>query len=336
MGGTLALDSAWGTPDEGRPRPADVKRAELVGLVRRSAMFVPANVPRFVEKAHTRGADAIILDLEDSVPPAAKAAARAGLREAMAACARGGADILVRINHPSAMALQDLESCVWPGLDTVMFPKAESAREVETLDRWIGDLEAARGMPAGSVRLHLLVETALGLHHAVEIALASPRLVAIGLGAEDFTRDIGVEPSRDGRELFYGKSRMVVVARLAGAQPFGTLASMADYHDLEGMADAVRGARQLGFMGASCIHPAQVAPLNTYFSPAPEEVEHARRVIDALAEAEATGRASVGVDGKMVDIPVAERARHVLARAGAIAAREARKRAALAALEPPA
>ncbi|HUZ02176.1 MAG TPA: CoA ester lyase [Thermomicrobiaceae bacterium] len=329
MGDTLAFDSAWGTPEEGRPRPADARRAELATLVRRSALFVPANVPKFVEKAHTRGADAIILDLEDSVPPAAKPAARTGLREAMAHCARGGADLLVRINHPSTMAAQDLESCVWPGLDTVMFPKAESPREIEALDRLIGDLEAARGMPVGRVRLHLLIETALGLHNAVPIALASPRLVSVGLGAEDFTLDIGVEPSRDGRELFFGKAQMIVVARLAGAQPFGTVASMADYRDLDGMVAAIRGARQLGFMGASCIHPAQVGPLNTYFSPTPDEVEHARRVIAALEEAEAEGRASIGVDGKMVDIPVAERARYLLARAEAIGAWEARKRAAL-------
>jgi citrate lyase subunit beta/citryl-CoA lyase len=322
------LDSAWGTPEEGRPRPADERRDRLRALVRRSALFVPVNVAKFVEKAHTRGADALILDLEDSVPAAEKAAARGLVRDAMRECAKGGAAILVRINKPSALAAADLDACVWPGLDAIHVPKVESAREVAILDAWIAERERARGMPVGAVQLSLSVESALGLHNAVDIALASPRAVAIGLGAEDFTLDIEVEPSRTGEELRYGKARMVVVARLAGIQPVGTVASMADYRDLEGMAAAIRQARQLGFMGAACIHPAQVEPLNVHFAPAPDEVARARRVVAAYEAAEREGRASVGVDGKMVDIPVYERARRLLARAAAIEAKEAGKRAA--------
>jgi citrate lyase subunit beta/citryl-CoA lyase len=209
-----------------------------------------------------------------------------------------------------------------------MFPKTESAREIAALDRMIGELEAERGMPVGSVQISVIIETALGLYNAASIALASPRIVSIGLGPEDFTLDIEVEPSTHGRELFYGKAQMIVVARLAGAQPVGTVASIADYRDLDGMARVIRESRQMGFMGAGCIHPAQVEPLNRYFSPTPEEVEYAGRVIAALAEAEASGRASVGVDGKMIDIPIAERARRVIERAEAIEAKEARKRAA--------
>jgi citrate lyase subunit beta/citryl-CoA lyase len=323
-----ALDSAWGMPDEARPSPADARRERLRALVRRSALFVPVNVPRFVEKAHTRGADALILDLEDSVPPAEKPAARALVKDAMRECAKGGADVLVRINKPSALAAADLDACVWPGLDAILFPKVESAREVAILDGWIAERERARGLPAGAIQLSLSVESALGLHNAVEIALASPRTVSIGLGAEDFTLDIEVEPSRTGEELRYGKARMVVVARLAGIQPVGTVASMADYRDLEGMAAAIRQARQLGFMGAACIHPAQVEPLNVHFAPSADEVARVRRVVTAYEAAEREGRASVGVDGKMVDIPVYERARRLLARADAIEAKEARKRAA--------
>jgi citrate lyase subunit beta/citryl-CoA lyase len=290
---------------------------------------VPVNVPRFVERAWTRGADALILDLEDSVPPAEKPGARARAREAMRACARGGADIEVRINKPFPLAVEDLDACVWPGLDAVHFPKAESAREVETLDRLIAEREAAREMPVGQVQLSIAVETALGLHNLVPIALASPRLVALSLGSEDFTLDIEVEPSREGRELLFGKMQIVLAARLAGAQPHGTMASLADYRDLEAMATAIREARRMGFMGAACIHPAQVGPLNTHFSPTPEEVALARRVVAAFDAAAAEGRASVGVDGKMVDIPVAERARRLLQRAEAVAAKEGRTHAAL-------
>lgn len=326
------LDSAWGTPEEGRPRPADLRRERLRSLVRRSALFVPVNVPRFVEKAHARGADALILDLEDSVPLAEKRAARALVRGAMRECARGGADIEVRVNKPHALAVEDLDACVWPGLDAIHFPKAESAREIEILDRLLAEREAARGLPVGSVQLSIAVETALGLENAPAIARASPRAVAISLGSEDFALDLDAEPSRDGRELLYAKLRLVVVARLAGIQPLGTMASIADYRDLEGMAAAIRQARQAGFTGAACIHPAQVEPLNVHFSPGPDEVARARRALDAFEAAQAEGRASVGVDGKMVDIPVAERARRLLARAAAVEAKEARKRQALARL----
>jgi citrate lyase subunit beta/citryl-CoA lyase len=324
----IALDSAWGTPDEGRPRAADLRRERLRAMVRRSAMFVPVNVPRFVETAWTRHADAVILDLEDSVPPAEKRAARARVRDGMRACARGGADIEVRINKPHALAVEDLDAAVWPGLDAIHFPKAESAREIELLDCLIAEREAARGMATGSVGLSIAIETALGLHNAVAIALASPRAVAISLGSEDFTLDIEVEPTREGRELLFGKMQMILVARLAGIQPHGTMTGIADYRDLDGMTAAIREARRMGFMGASCIHPAQVEPLNTYFSPTPDELAAARRVVAAFEGAVAEGRASVGVDGKMVDIPVAERARRLIARAEAIAAKDARKRAA--------
>ncbi len=323
----ILLDSAWGTPEEGKPSAAGLRRERLRGLVRRSVLILPVNVPRFVEKAHTRGADAIMLDLEDSVPLGAKEAARATFREAMGLCARGGADILVRINKPYALAMEDLEACVWPGLAAVHFPKAESAREVRTLDELIGGLEEERGMPVGGIQLSIAVETALGLHNALAIAVASPRIVSIGLGPEDFTLDIEVQPSKGGQELFYGKAQMVVVARLAGVQPHGIMASIADYRDLEAFTAAARLAHQMGFMGSGCIHPDQVPVLNACFSPSLEDVAAARRAMEAFE-----GRASVGVEGKMVDIPVVERARRILARAEAIEAKEAKKRAALAAM----
>jgi citrate lyase subunit beta/citryl-CoA lyase len=329
---TPRLDSAWGTPEEGHPTPADVRRARLEGLVRRSVLILPVNVPKFVEKAYARGADAVELDLEDSVPLAEKATARALVRDALRHATKGGADVLVRINKPSVLAKQDLAASVWPGLNAIHFPKAESARELQTIDRLIGDLEVARGMPAGSVHLSVAVETALGLHNALAIALASPRITDIALGPEDYLLDIGVEPSKDGRELFYGKAKMIVVARLAGVQPLGTMGSIADYRDLDGWAASIRQARQMGYLGAACIHPAQVAPLNTHFSPTTAEVAAARKLVTAFEAAQADGRASVGVEGKMVDIPVAARAQRILTRATAIEAKEAKVRAAFAAL----
>ena len=328
----MQLDSRWGTPDEGQNTPTDERRETLLRLVRRSVLILPVNVPKFVEKAYARGADAIELDLEDSVPPTEKAAARAMVRAAVRQCAKGGADVLVRINKPYALALQDLDACVWPGLDAVHFPKAESAREIATLDCRIGELEHARGIPVGSVQLSIAIETALGLHNALSIAVASSRITDIALGPEDYTLDIGVEPSKEGVELFYGKARTIVMARLAGVQPLGTMGSIADYRDLDGWAASIRQARQMGYLGAACIHPAQVAPLNLHFSPSIAEVAAAKERMTAFEAAQADGRASVGVDGKMVDIPVAERARRILMRAAAIEAKEAKVRAAFAAL----
>ncbi len=328
----ILLDSRWGTPDEGNNTLMEDRRQELRRLVRRSVLILPVNVPKYVEKAYARGADAIKLDMEDSVPVPEKAAARAMVRDAVRQCAKGGADVLVRINKPYALAVKDLDACVWPGLDGVHFPKAESAREIVVLDRLIGELEHARGIPSGSVQLSIAIETALGLYNALSIALASPRITDIALGPEDYTLDIGVEPSQDGIELFYGKARMIVVARLAGIQPLGTMGSIADYRDLDGWAASVRRAHQMGYLGAACIHPAQVAPLNLNFSPSIAEVAAAKERLTAFEAAQADGRASVGVDGKMVDVPVAERARRILTRAAAIEAKEAKVRAAFAAL----
>ena len=302
-------------------------------LVRRSSLILPVNVWRFVERAYTRGADAIVLDLEDSVPPREKAAARALVPEAIALAGRGGADVLVRINKAFELAVADLDAAVQPGLTGIVFPKVESPVEVQIVDRLIAERELARGLPVGEIEVSVLVESALGVQHMAAIACASPRVVALSLGAEDFTRDIGVEPSAEGEEQAYGKGMVIVAARLAGIQPHGLSSTLANFGDLAGLARSADRAHRIGFKGASCIHPTQVPVLNRAFSPTPDAVDYAYRVIAVYEETEAAGRASVSLDGKMIDIPIVERARTLVARAEAIAAREARKQAALAAAE---
>jgi citrate lyase subunit beta/citryl-CoA lyase len=301
-------------------------------MARRSSLIMPVNNRRFVERAYSRGADAIVLDLEDSVAPGEKANAREGVREAIRLAGRGGADVLVRINKPFELAVADLDAAVWPGLAGIVFPKAEAAVEVQVLDRLLAEREAARGLAVGSLEVAILVETALGVQHIAEIACASPRAVSISLGSEDFTRDIGVEPTPEGHEQGWGKGATVVAARLAGIQPHGLRSTLADYSDLDGLRESVLEAKRMGFKGASVIHPTQVAVLNEHFSPTAAEVEYARRVIEVYEAAEAQGKASVGLEGKMIDIPVVERARMVVQRAEAIERVEERKRRALAAL----
>lgn len=311
-------------------RPSRAAQFERTSrLARRSSLIMPVNVPKFVERAYTRGADAIVLDLEDSVAPTEKRSARSFVREAIELAGRGGADVLVRINKPFELAVLDLDAAVWPGLVGIAFPKVESPIELQVLDRLLAERELARGLPIGSLDISILVESALGVQQMAEIACASPRAVSISLGSEDFTRDIGVEPSLEGTEQAYGKGVAIVAARVAGIQPQGLRSSLADYADLEALRQSVIDARRLGFKGASCIHPAQVAVLNEHFSPTQTDVDYARRVIEVYEAAEAAGRASVGLDGKMIDIPVVERARTVVQRADAIALLEARKRRAL-------
>jgi citrate lyase subunit beta/citryl-CoA lyase len=298
-------------------------------LVRRSTLIVPTNVPRFVAKAHERGADAVMLDLEDSIPASEKAAARGLLAGAVESVGRGGADVLVRINKPYDLAIADVDAAVLPGVATIAFPKTESAREVAILDDAIGRREAALGLPVGRIGLMVMIESARGLAVVDEIATAADRIVSVDIGAEDFTRDLDVEPTATGHELLFARQAVVLAARRAGVQAIGLATTLADYTDLEGLADSARRAREMGFRGAGCIHPAQVPVLNEHFSPPATRVERARRVLQLFDEAVAAGRASASIDGQMVDVPVAERARAIVERAEAIEQHEARKRAAL-------
>jgi citrate lyase subunit beta/citryl-CoA lyase len=301
-------------------------------LVRRSALILPVNVRRFVERAYTRGADAIVLDLEDSVPPSAKALARTQVRESIELAGRGGADVQVRINKPFDLAVLDLDASIWSGLSGIVFPKVESAIEVQIIDRLIAEREMARGLPVGQTELSILVESALGVQHMAEIACASPRIVSLSLGAEDFARDIGVEPTPDGSEQAYGKGMVIVAARLAGVQPMGLTSTLANFTDLDGLTRSATLAASQGFRGASCIHPAQVPILNAAYSPGPAALAYAQRIMNVYDETEAAGRASVALDGTMIDIPIVERARTLVRRAQAIQAFEAKKQAALATL----
>jgi citrate lyase subunit beta/citryl-CoA lyase len=299
---------------------------------RRSSLILPINVPRFVERAHTRGADAVVLDLEDSVPPAEKAHARKLVKDSIPLVARGGAEVLVRINNDPELMAEDIDASVHPGLDGLSVPKAESPQQIAMLASQLDRLERLRGLPAGHVRLSLAFETPRGVLWAQEIAEASPRIVTMSVGPEDYCLELGVEPSPDGIELLYAVSRVVTIAKALGIQATGLLGSIAGFRDLGVFEAAALRSRQLGCVGAGCIHPDQVAVLNRVFTPDPAKVEYARQVAEAFEEGLRRGTASVNLDGKMVDIPVYKRAQVILERARAVAETEARKTAALARL----
>jgi citrate lyase subunit beta/citryl-CoA lyase len=297
----------------------------VAGLpVWRSLLFVPVTVRRFVDGAARRGADAIILDLEDSVASSEKAQARGLVAEAAEIVSRGGADVVVRINRPWRLAVRDLEAAVGPRVQALALPKVDSAEHVRAIAEIVSELEAERGMASGTIRLVAMVETAAALFRIAEIARADPRLVGLNVGAEDFALSAGMLPDAEG--LLMPKQLCVFAARAAGILPLGFVGTVAEFRDLDGFRATIRRSRRLGFAGASVIHPSQIAILNEEFRPSPGEVEHARRVLAAYDEALAKGVGAVTVDGRMIDVPIVERARLLVAREAAIAVREARMR----------
>ena len=301
-------------------------------MIRRSTLILPVNIPRFVEKAYQRGADAILLDLEDAVPPAEKANARKLIKDSIPVAARGGAEVGVRINKDASLLSLDVEASVYQGMDCITLPKTESAEEVRNLEALVEKLERARGIKPGHIQFSILIESPRGLLKAQEIAAASPRIESMTIGMEDYCLELGVEPSPDGLEIFYPLSKVVTVCKASGIRPMGLLGSIAGFRDLPAFEQAASRARQVGCEGASCIHPDQVAVLNQVFSPPPEKVEYARRAVKAFEEGVRQGTASVNMDGKMVDIPVYNRSKLILQRAEAIAVVERRKAEALARL----
>jgi len=307
--------------DSTPPRDTDVKR-----LVRRSSLIFPVNVNRFTEKAYTRGADCIVMDLEDSVPLTEKETARALVKESIPVVGKGGGDVAVRVNRPISQATLDLEASVWPGLTCVSLPKVESAEEVHVRADIITELERRRGIEAGTVQIAVAVETALGVVKAYEIASASHRIVSIGVGAEDLTQEMGVQTSAEGRELWYARSKVLVDAYAAGVQPMGLVGvDPFTWREPEKAYAAAVNSRRLGYKGAQSIHPAPIPYLNEGFSVPPDEAEQMRRALDAFEMGLKEGTASVNVDGRMIDIASAERCRRILGRADAIAEMDRRK-----------
>jgi citrate lyase subunit beta / citryl-CoA lyase len=256
-------------------------RSELP--VWRSLLYVPVNVEKFVDKAHTRGADCIQLDLEDSVPPAQKAQARTLVEKAAARVRRGGADVVVRINQPLALAVRDLEHSILPDVDGIACTKIDSASHVKLLDELVSDLEEKRGMKVGHTRFITMIETADAFSRIDEIPRASARVAAMNIGGEDFALDCAMQPDED--VLLHPKQRMIIAARAARVMPLGFIGTVADFSDWERFRQMVRRSRRFGFDGAGCIHPGQVTVVNEEYTPSAEEVEYA-----AAARSRSTAR----------------------------------------------
>ena len=288
----------------------------------RSLMFVPVNVDKFVKTGADRGADGIILDLEDAVAPSQKDVARTMIEAAIPHVSRNGADVLVRVNRPWRMMVKDIEAATLPGVAALVLTKVDSPEHVLAVAEMVDELEAERGIAHGTVKFYVLNETTQGFFRMPEIARSHPRIVGMSLGSEDFAADAGMQSEPEG--LFFPKQQMLFAARAAGIMPMGFVGSIADFKDQDAFRAIVRRSRRLGFVGASAIHPLQIQVLNEEFSPDPKEVERAERMVAAYDLAYAQGLGAVQFEGAMIDVPVVNRARTVLTRAAAIAKRLAR------------
>jgi len=270
-----------------------------------------------VEKAPACGADAVVLDLEDAVPPADKPAARAALRGAVGALAAAGVAAFARVNGvASGMMREDVFAAVVPGLSGAVLAKAESPQDVRDLDVLLREAEVAAGVRPGDVATLPLIETPRGLLRAEDIARASDRVLGLSTGAEDYCAALGVERNAEGTAIAHLRYQAVTIAaalgRIAVDTPYGDVA------DIAGLVAETRFARAIGCHGKYVVHPDQVAPVNEIFTPDPAEVERARAMLDAYESALRRGEGAVSVDGRMVDEPVAARARRLIARAEAI------------------
>src|SRR3989440_8017817 len=266
----------------------------------RSALYGPANVPRFIDGAHKRGADAIIVDLEDSVPIAERPAARRDLQATAENVSRGGADVIVRINRPWRQTLLDLEAAIWPRVKALAVTKVDSADHIRLIAEVVSELEAERGMTVGATQLTAMIETPAAWFKMPEIANADRRIVALTLGGEDFALTMGMRPTAEA--LFMPKQQLAIAARAAGILPLGFIGTVADCMDLDAFLETLRRSHEIGFRAASVIHPSQIAILNEEFSPSADEVASARRIVAAYAAATAAGRGAIEVDGKMIDV----------------------------------
>jgi citrate lyase subunit beta / citryl-CoA lyase len=276
----------------------------------RSLQYVPAHIWKYVASPHIAAADGVVLDLEDAVPPAEKAAARAALAADVAHLAPSGRDILVRINAEAPDRDADIRAAAIPGVTALVAPKCRDAEDVRALDAAVGAAEAATGLAAGSIKIVGLIETAEGFLNLREIAGASRRMVALGLGNEDFAADVGMTPDED--TLTYPRQHLCIVAAAHGLAPLGLIGSATNFGDLEGLRRIAERSRRFGFVGSTCIHPSQIAVLNAAFGPTADEVAWAVRVVDAADAAEREGRGAVALEGRMIDAPIVARARRTL------------------------
>lgn len=276
------------------------------GRFRRSRLYLPGDQPKLFLNAAIHKPDGLILDLEDSVSPNNKFSARILVRNALHSIDFMGAEKQVRINQ-LPRGLEDLEEIVPQAPDLILIPKVESPDQIEEIDRKVDQL---LGKSKGDLFYMPIIESALGIMNAFSIAGSSPRIVALAIGLEDYTADIGTQRTQEGRESFFARSMIVNAARAAGIQAIDTVYS--DVSDMDGLRDSVLEAKSLGFDGKGCIHPRQIAVIHRALSPSDEEIKKGKKIVRAFDEAQKKNMGVVSLGNKMIDPPVVKRAQNTI------------------------
>ncbi len=276
--------------------------------IRRSRLYLPGNEPKFFLNAGLHQPDGIILDLEDSVAHTEKDAAQLLVRNALRKVDFYGSERMVRINQ-LPRGLEDLKFIVPHNVHVILIPKCESREQVIEVEAEINRIKKEYNI-SSDIFLMPIIESALGIIRAYEIATASNNVCALTIGLEDYTADIGTQRTLEGKESFFARSMIVNAAKAAGVQAIDTVFS--DVGDMEGLRNSVLEARSLGFEGKGCIHPRQIPIVHEGFAPTIDEVDKAKRIVDAFKEAEAKGLGVVSIGSKMVDAPVVKRAIRIL------------------------
>ena len=282
--------------------------------LRRSRLYLPGAEPKYFINAGLHGPDAIILDLEDSVHHAEKDTARILVRNTLRAVDFGGCERMVRINQ-LPLGLEDLAEVIPEAPDLVLIPKIEQAQQVAEVDRVVGDLKTRYGITR-PIWLMPILESALGIENAFAIATVTPNIAALTIGLEDYTADLGVVKTVEGRESQYARTRLLNAAKAAGIQAIDSV--FGDVGDLAGLRQWGENSRALGFEGMGCVHPSQVPVIHEAFAPSQVEIEKALKIVAAFEEAQQRGLGVVSLGSKMVDPPVVARAQKLVARAKAM------------------
>lgn len=279
--------------------------------MRRSMLFLPGNNPNMLINGNCLGADAVIFDLEDAVSPAEKDAARILVRNTMRYMDFRGCEIIVRINSiDTPYWKKDIDEILphQPGL--ILLPKTGTAADAMEADAYITEVENRLGLKQGNVGLMPLIETAMGVENAFAIASCSNRVKALFLGAEDLTADLQCKRTKEGQEIAYARSRLVVAARAAGVDVYDT--PFTDVNDDEGLVRDAELAKALGFTGKASISPRHVEVINSVFSPSQKEVDYAYEVMEAIELAKQQGKGAIALYGKMIDAPIVARAQRTI------------------------
>ena len=288
--------------------------------MRRSMLFLPGNNPNMLINGNCLGADAVIFDLEDAVAPAEKDAARILVRNTMRYMDFRGCEMIVRINSvDTAYWKKDMDAVVPQKPGMLLLPKTGCAADILEADAYLTELEEKLGFAPNTVGLMALIETAIGVENAFAIATAAKRVRALFLGAEDLTADLQCKRTKEGREIEYARTRLVVAARAAGIAVYDT--PFTDVNDDEGIWTDARYAKALGFNGKASISPRHVEAINSVFSPTMKEIEYAYEVMDAIELAKKQGKGAIALYGKMIDAPIVARAQQTITAAEALGIR---------------